>query len=57
MNILDGWKKMTVTAGGVAALGLDAIPDKLVWPYVVLLSVSLVAFAAQDVAKAWKGGK
>jgi hypothetical protein len=56
-NVLDGWKKMLLTLGGGTPLALDALPAHLVWPYAVVLAAALLAFAVQDFAKAWKGGK
>lgn len=52
-NILDGWKKILVTAGSATTLGLDALPERLVWPFVVLASAYLIGQSIADAAKAW----
>ena len=54
-NILDGWKKLLALVGGGATLGLEALPERLVWPFVVVLAAYLVGQSLVDAAKAWKG--
>lgn len=56
-NILDGWKKPIALVGGGATLGLDTLPDRLVWPFVVVLAAYLLGQSAVDAAKAWKASK
>lgn len=50
---LDGWKKLLVTASSTTALGLDALPDRLVWPFVTLAAAYLIGQSIADAAKAW----
>lgn len=55
-SILDGWKKILVTAGGMTTLGLDALPDRLVWPFVALTAAYLIGQSLADAARAWRAG-
>jgi hypothetical protein len=53
-NILTGWRKLLATVGGGTALGLDAVPDHLVWPFVAVLGCYLIGQSLVDAAKAWR---